>query len=273
MPASCWRRSSLKRSLKLFLDEVGSPLAAPDSLSSSSLDNIISGLLIIVAIELAVFRRPVGCMVGEELTSFSFDELRESQVKGLVNRRGPGAGAGCDEVVTGGRGGALAGPAPGLFAGDATEGDQGIAGRALVMLLSERDFVGDAVSVGPLSSSVFFPWLDFSCAASLAGGLVPSSAGTAFFSSSNSTASRLEVCDRRFCVEEESRCDVAMVVVSIDWTVLSCGLSVSLALEVLPTSASSEVDAGGGATASVKGRGDTESTASSKLSFPFSCNC
>jgi hypothetical protein len=60
------------------------------------LPSIISGLLVRVAMELAVFLRGL-CAGGDRVVSFSFDVLfRESQEKGLVSFRvgGPGGG-GC----------------------------------------------------------------------------------------------------------------------------------------------------------------------------------
>lgn len=100
-----------------------------------------------MVVELAVLRRPVGCIFGDApLPSLSFVEFLESQVKGLVSLRGPGAGV-CDVVVVGR--GAFAGAVPtGLRAGEAGGGDQGIAGRAFVMLLRDIDLLGGVVSVG-----------------------------------------------------------------------------------------------------------------------------
>lgn len=93
-----------------------------------------------------MLRRPVGCIFGDApLPSLSFVEFLESQVKGLVSLRGPGAGV-CDEVA--GRG-AFAGAVPtGLRAGELGGGDQGIVGSAFVMLLRDIDLFGCVVSVG-----------------------------------------------------------------------------------------------------------------------------
>lgn len=75
------------------------------------------------------------------MLSLSFEvELRESHEKGLVSFRVGGGGGGCavdgDEFEGGA---AMAGSSgPGLLDGEAVGGDQGIAGKALVILLSER---------------------------------------------------------------------------------------------------------------------------------------
>ena len=77
---------------------------------------------------------------GDTVLSLSFEvELRESHEKGLVSFL-VGGGGGCavdgDEFEGGA---AMAGSSePGLLDGDAVGGDQGIAGKALVILLSER---------------------------------------------------------------------------------------------------------------------------------------
>ena len=75
------------------------------SFSSSSLLSIISGLLVSVATELAVFRRGDACVVG--IVSLSLlEELRESHENGLVSFRvGGGGGAVAVFSGTGGGGG------------------------------------------------------------------------------------------------------------------------------------------------------------------------
>jgi len=163
--------------------------------------NIISGLLVRVAIELAVF------LLGETTgggTTGSFGVLLESQANGLVSFRltgggGTGAGAG-----GGGGGGTAAGAtAGGLLGGESTAGgDHGIAGRALVMLL--KDMVFDFS---------FSPWLFSVLASQYAGaweGLcdcwdnLPSWGETTAGSSSSFTSSSFtssseaaDVCERR----------------------------------------------------------------------------
>lgn len=114
MPASSLIRSSLNLSLRLFL--AGRPLVPvvfPSS-PSSNLLNIISGLLLIVAIEDAVFLRASLSGDGNGTTvSFCCEVFRDSQEKGLVNFLVGGAGAG--RVFEGGGAGG---------------GDQGTDGRA-----------------------------------------------------------------------------------------------------------------------------------------------
>jgi len=107
--------------------------------------SIISGLLLRVAIELAVSRLVVRVViVGSELLSLEFRE--DNQVKGLVSFRERGAGglsATRESLVEAGR---LAGTVGGLeppFGGDSTaEGDHGIVGRELVRLLSDSFLEG-----------------------------------------------------------------------------------------------------------------------------------
>ena len=69
------------------------------SFSSSNLLSIISGLLVRVAMELAVFLRVEGCGGGEGWISFSFSfslfvELRDNQEKALESFRVGGGGGG-----------------------------------------------------------------------------------------------------------------------------------------------------------------------------------
>lgn len=102
IPASSLIRSSLNLSLRLFL--IGRPFApvvCPSS-PSSSLLNIISGLLLIVAIEEAVFLR--SSLLGDgNGGGASFEEvLRESHENGLVSFLVGGAGAGRDVGFDGG---------------------------------------------------------------------------------------------------------------------------------------------------------------------------
>lgn len=94
--------------------------------------------------ELAVFRRFVVCWVG---TASLADEFRDSQEKAPVSFLV--GGGGCDTVVVG-RGAVVAvDDAPGLFAGDVPAGgDQGMEGRALVMLLRDNVLGGCSISVG-----------------------------------------------------------------------------------------------------------------------------
>lgn len=117
--ASSLIRSSLKRSLRLLRD----PLSLEPPSFSSSLFSIISGLLVSVATELAVFLLGDGAADAEFC---SLDELRESHEKGLLNLRPVEAGAGAG--------------AGGLFDQESFAwGDHGMGGRALAMLL--RDIV------------------------------------------------------------------------------------------------------------------------------------
>lgn len=102
--------------------------------------------------ELAVFLRGDGCVVG---TSFSLlKEFRESHEKGPVSFR-VGAGVAVDDVVGGGGGGGGATVVTGgngLRDGDSAEGDHGIDGRALVMLLRDIVLLGGSFSTGLLGS-------------------------------------------------------------------------------------------------------------------------
>ena len=93
IPASSRIRMSLNRSFKLFLLPPFTPLVSP---SSSSLLSIISGLLVRVATELAVFL--LGETAGGEVAVASLAEFLESQEKGLVSLRGGGrsTGGGCE---------------------------------------------------------------------------------------------------------------------------------------------------------------------------------
>ena len=163
------------------------------SVSSSSLLNIISGLLVNVAMELAVFLRGDGCVAG---TSFSLlNEFRESQEKGPVSFRAGGGGA-VDDVAGGGGGGATAEAGGiGLRDGDSAEGDHGIDGRALVMLLRDIVLLGGSFSTGFLGSLCRqLIGTRYTCYAGWRGTKVPSVGGA---SSSKLTLSRLEVLEIR----------------------------------------------------------------------------
>lgn len=94
MPASSRIRNSLNLSRKLFLAGRFVPLVPSDSLPSSNLLNINSGLLPTVAIEDAVFLRSLfGEGRGGEVTaSLGVDVFRESHEKGLVSFLDTGAG-------------------------------------------------------------------------------------------------------------------------------------------------------------------------------------
>jgi hypothetical protein len=112
MPASSRIRAILNLSLRLFLAGRLFPLVASDSWPSSSLLNIISGLLPTVAIDEFVFRRcPLGDIRGGEVTvSFCCEVLRESQEKGLVSFLVGGAAAKLlEDCVEGGGGGGAQG--------------------------------------------------------------------------------------------------------------------------------------------------------------------
>ncbi len=156
MPASSLMRIILNRSLRLFLHAPLIPLTSP-FFSSSSLLSIISGLLVRVATELAVFL--LGDVVGGGVATTSLEtELRDSQEKGLVSfREGAtivgavgvavvvvGAGAGAVTVI--GAAAVTMGDEGFLVGESFTGGDQGIDGRAFVMLLSD-------IVLDPLSSS------------------------------------------------------------------------------------------------------------------------
>jgi hypothetical protein len=94
-------------------------------------------LLIKVATELAVFLLGDG---AARVTGGSFDELRESQEKGLLNFLLVVAGA---EAGAGAGAWGAAAVAAGLLAGDSfAEGDHGMGGRAFVMLPKERVLEG-----------------------------------------------------------------------------------------------------------------------------------
>jgi hypothetical protein len=105
--------------------------------------SIISGLLVRVAIELAVFLLAEGvcCTAGG-----SFEELRESHENGLLNFLPVDVGAGA------GGGAAAAAAAGGVFDWDSVAGgDHGIGGRAFVILLKDMVLVfsgGALFSVG-----------------------------------------------------------------------------------------------------------------------------
>jgi hypothetical protein len=103
--------------------------------------SIISGLLVRVATELAVFLlgEGVGCTAAGSL-----EELRESQEKGLLNFLPVGAGAGAGARATAGTGGdgTGAGGAGGLFdRASVGGGDHGMGGSALVRLLNDMVLV------------------------------------------------------------------------------------------------------------------------------------
>jgi hypothetical protein len=105
--------------------------------------SIISGLLVRVATELAVFLlgEGVGCTAGGSLE----EELRESQEKGLLNFLpvGAGAGKGVGAGAAAGTGGDGAGAAAGgLFDRVSVGGgDHGMGGSALVKLLKDMVLV------------------------------------------------------------------------------------------------------------------------------------
>jgi hypothetical protein len=106
--------------------------------------SIISGLLVRVATELAVFLlgEGVGCTAEGSL-----EELRESQEKGLLNflpvGAGTGTGAGAGAGAAAGKGGDGAGAAAGgLFDRVSVGGgDHGMGGSALVKLLKDMVLV------------------------------------------------------------------------------------------------------------------------------------
>lgn len=104
MPASSRRRTILNLSRKLFLDRRTPPFAPVEGFSSSNLLSIISGLLVSVAIELAVFRlgEPVVVKAGGATFSLA-PEFRDSQENGLVIFLA-GGGGGSGPVVLGGTG-------------------------------------------------------------------------------------------------------------------------------------------------------------------------
>ena len=121
--------------------------AEDPSFSSSSLLSIISGLLVSVAIELAVFLRPEVETGGVEFASLSLLEARVSQEKGLVSFRVDGGGGGSSLDVgrsfAGGGGATAAVGGIGLREGDVSAGgDQGMEGRELVMLCREMVLLG-----------------------------------------------------------------------------------------------------------------------------------
>ncbi len=84
--------------------------------------------------ELAVFRRAVGWVVGRSLSLL--EEFRESQENGLVNLRVGGGGAAVDKAGAGG-GTTAEWEGFGLREESLGGGDQGMEGRALVMLLRD----------------------------------------------------------------------------------------------------------------------------------------
>jgi hypothetical protein len=107
--------------------------------------SIISGLLVSVATELAVFL----LVEGPGWTAGgSLEELRESHEKGLLNFLPEGAGAGAGAGAGGGGAAAVAGGL--LDCESVADGDHGMGGRALVKLL--KDMVLDAFSGGALFS-------------------------------------------------------------------------------------------------------------------------
>lgn len=110
-----------------------------------------------VATELAVFLlgEGVGCTAGG-----SFEELRESHEKGLLNflpvDAGAGAGAGAGAATAAGGDGATAGGAGGLFDRESVAGgDHGRGGKALVILLKDMvlDFSGGGLFSGSDSAA------------------------------------------------------------------------------------------------------------------------
>jgi hypothetical protein len=105
-----------------------------------------------VATELAVFLLGdgVGCTAGG-----SFEELRESHEKGLLNflpvGAGAGAGAAAGAATGAGGDGAAAGGAGGLFDRESVAGgDHGMGGKALAILLKDMvlDFSGGGLFSG-----------------------------------------------------------------------------------------------------------------------------
>jgi hypothetical protein len=178
-PASSRIRSSLNLSFRLFLEPFVSP-----SFSSSSLLNIISGLLVRVVTELAVFR--LGDTAGGEVagTSLSLEELPlESQEKALLI------------FLAGGGGGGEIRP---LLVGDSATGggDHGMVGRELVMLLKDIDFGGwwpagflSSFGGGADSSSRLTLSKDATETCEIRGEVFSSACNTASFGVSTSTCS------------------------------------------------------------------------------------
>ena len=134
-------------SFRLFLG--GFPPASAPSFSSSSLLSIISGLLVRVAMELAVFRRGEMAGGGEE-EERSLEGFLESQEKALVSFREGGAAAGAGAAAAAGWGGGEAAGGLDEVEVESTDvllvvagGDHGMEGKAWVMLL--REMVLEAV--------------------------------------------------------------------------------------------------------------------------------
>lgn len=75
------------------------------------------------------------------LVSLSLLELRDNHENGLVNFR-EGGGGGPWAVGTGGGGAIAFDGGFGLLDGDSDEGDQGMAGKAFVILLSDSVLLG-----------------------------------------------------------------------------------------------------------------------------------
>lgn len=150
MPASSRIRIALKRSFKLCRAFMGRP-------SSSSLPSIMSGLLVNVVVELAVFR--LGDTTGGNTLVRSLEEFLDSQEKAPASFRvGGGAEAAAGTLLAGGVPGDVG--AAGAVAGGVSRflgevwpcgpGDQGIAGKEPVMLLSEMVFLGGSGGSGSL---------------------------------------------------------------------------------------------------------------------------
>lgn len=95
-----------------------------------------------MAIELAVFRRPVVWVCGGAESLSLLVEFRDNQENGLVSFR-----VGGPECCGGGEATAFI-DSTGLFDGDSPDGDQGIGGRAFVMLLNDKVLLARSFSGG-----------------------------------------------------------------------------------------------------------------------------
>lgn len=200
--------------------------------------------------ELAVFLRGELCAGGDGWLSLSLPvEVRESQAKGLVSFR---VGGGGFEAVGGG---ATAGAdGTGLLEGDSEDGDHGIEGRALVMLLKDSVLLAMSFSVGLVGSRYGQQAGTYAARYTR----IPSVEGAT--SSSRFTLSRFEVLEMRLETDDEVRrvSDLASLFaesVSLPGTL---GMSVSIS------------SGGGGLDAEtdllVRERTEVASTASSKVS-------